>query len=995
MEAQSLYVVLTANGTQYKGVIDEAARDTRKFGNEVDRTGAKLDAQGSVLDRYSTRVGLLGKALLAVMPAFPGVAAAAVPALAATANVLGAATAAAGVTAIAFHGVGDALGALQKAQLEPTAENLAEVRRQLADLSPQAADFVLQINDLIPALKDVRDVAAAGLFPGASEAVADLDDALPRLERFAGTYAEVVGDLLAAGAEDLTSGRWSEFVDFLEGEARPTLTTLGGVVGDLAHGMTELWMALDPASDDLLGGLADGAEVFDKWASGLKGSEGLESFLAYVKETGPEVVDTAMSLAEAVVSIGQAAAPLTGPVLDGIQALAGAVETVASSPLGGTVVGLAATSSVAGLARQGLSSAASSPVGQGVAEAIANAKELAAALKDSSQAEEESAQASSENAEEKSSLADSVEEAAEKASELSGANEQAADSDKKASAAASKNAQAQQSRAAALRQSAAALGKQAALMGGVMLASTGAADGIGLASTATFALTGAMMGGAFGAAIGGGVGLLMDFKNAGNAAEESIRGMQDAIDSGDFTAMQTQLDAFRERNEKYLDGDWTFGDTLTQGLRDALSWGGHSDELRKGEELARSVEEAAEAQAAYNGALRDGGRAAYEAKYGIDGLVKSMADQQAQARAALDSQFAWGQAVQGIRQLIRDGSDGFNEYTQAGQANFSAISQAADALNGMVEAGDLTNREYVKMRKEFIGFAKDLGASTAEARAFANELLDFPDALAPQIGIQFDKQELVEAKAAFDALPLDVRSEIRAEGIPQTEAAVDALVEKYKLTERERNALLTLKDQASDRIQEVLGLLRQYRDKNITVTTTFQNFYKGPKKDPSRSSPGLGLLSPDYENANGGLYAYGDGGLRFADGGYGADGRYYDRASRIVAGGANVLWGELETGWEAYISGKPGQEARNREIWAEAGRRLGFDFSPRGHARPAAAPNGSSTVVVQSAMPESLELVVDGQRFTAYVRGHAADVSARQLDAAGRSGESSERMNWS
>lgn len=76
-------------------------------------------------------------------------------------------------------------------------------------------------------------------------------------------------------------------------------------------------------------------------------------------------------------------------------------------------------------------------------------------------------------------------------------------------------------------------------------------------------------------------------------------------------------------------------------------------------------------------------------------------------------------------------------------------------------------------------------------------------------------------------------------------------------------------------------------------------------------------------NAIGGLHV--NGARRFAAGGVDESGRRVPREPQMRDGhqGA-VLWGEAETGWEAYISGKPGQEARNQQIWLEAGRRLGM-----------------------------------------------------------------------
>jgi hypothetical protein len=79
--------------------------------------------------------------------------------------------------------------------------------------------------------------------------------------------------------------------------------------------------------------------------------------------------------------------------------------------------------------------------------------------------------------------------------------------------------------------------------------------------------------------------------------------------------------------------------------------------------------------------------------------------------------------------------------------------------------------------------------------------------------------------------------------------------------------------------------------------------------------------------ADGGIW---NNGVRtFADGGWGSDGRYYDRIPQIVRGGANVLWGELETGQEAYISRKRGMEERNIAILNEAASWFGMGLQRR------------------------------------------------------------------
>jgi TP901 family phage tail tape measure protein len=138
-----------------------------------------------------------------------------------------------------------------------------------------------------------------------------------------------------------------------------------------------------------------------------------------------------------------------------------------------------------------------------------------------------------------------------------------------------------------------------------------------------------------------------------------------------------------------------------------------------------------------------------------------------------------------------------------------------------------------------------------------------------------------------------------------------------------------------------------------------------------------------HPEANGGIVT------AYASGGIDGRGGYVPRVSQIAQGGRTIMWAEPETGWEAYISGKPGQESRNRAIWMEAGRRLGTvpaALEAASYAGRGGYGGGHTTVVQQ--LPDRFELVLDnGDSFTGYVRSHAADVatavSRREIDADG------------
>lgn len=73
--------------------------------------------------------------------------------------------------------------------------------------------------------------------------------------------------------------------------------------------------------------------------------------------------------------------------------------------------------------------------------------------------------------------------------------------------------------------------------------------------------------------------------------------------------------------------------------------------------------------------------------------------------------------------------------------------------------------------------------------------------------------------------------------------------------------------------------------------------------------------------ANGGLFQ--NGTKTFAGGGFNEAGKRFARVPQMVFG-ENITWGEPETGWEAYISGKKSMMQRNRRVWTDAGQRLGM-----------------------------------------------------------------------
>lgn len=312
------------------------------------------------LDSYTTRLGLLVKTGLAVGPALAPISVAAVAGLAAISAQAGYAVTGIASVVVAFRGVGDAVKAVEKARLDPTVHNLELARRALQQLGPDAQEFVQHFAELRPVLRELRDSAASGFFPGMISALDDFEHLAPKLEQILHAVAQASGEVVRDAADSLDSPRWAEFLDFLQREAPPAITALGHTVGSLAHGLAELWMAFDPVNDNFLDWMTQAANSFDQWAGGLSKTQGFQEFLQYLHDTGPQLGEALGAVSNAILQIVEAASPLGGPVLGAITAIADAIAAVADSPLGTPI--MAGVTALSALSLAG--SAAAAAVGR-------------------------------------------------------------------------------------------------------------------------------------------------------------------------------------------------------------------------------------------------------------------------------------------------------------------------------------------------------------------------------------------------------------------------------------------------------------------------------------------------------------------------------------------------------------------------------------------------------------------------------------------------------
>jgi hypothetical protein len=339
---------------QAKAAVD-AEQGLEGLGRSIDGTATKTRRGAKDIDTYSGRLGILAAAIGSVAPAAIPLGAVGIGGIAGIANDAGAATIALGSLVLAFHGVGSTLQTVNKAALDPTAANLAAAKLAMDKLTPAARQFVNELHDMGPILKHLQASAASGWFPGLAQALHNLIPLAPVVGKIFHDVGEMGGRLAAQGAKALAGPEWASFFQFVDREAPRALAALGHVIGSVAHGLAQLWMAFAPLNHSFNDWLVRSAHSFDTWATGLSKTQGFHDFLDYLHQTGPQVAQAVSAIAEAVVQIVQAAAPLGGPTLRLITELADILAKLADSPLGTPILALIQIASVARLASTAIS----------------------------------------------------------------------------------------------------------------------------------------------------------------------------------------------------------------------------------------------------------------------------------------------------------------------------------------------------------------------------------------------------------------------------------------------------------------------------------------------------------------------------------------------------------------------------------------------------------------------------------------------------------------
>ncbi len=672
---------------------------------------ASAKAFSNELDSSTDRATNLTQSVLAIGPALVPIGAAGVPAVAGLANQLAFAATGAGVAALAFSGIGDALKATNDYAIDPSTANLEKLSQSLAELGPAGRDFVAFLQELRPQLQTLQDAAQGGLFPGVEEGLTDLMELLPQVESIVTNSSIAMGQLVAEAGDNLNDEHWREFFTFLETEARPTLLNTGRTLGNFTEGLANLWMTFDPLSDDFSSSFLQMSRDFAQWTDGLDETEGFVDFVAYIQENGPQAWDTLTSIGDGLLQIVEAAAPVGAAALPIIEDVADAIGAVADSDLGPVIIGVISLTSALSRMKALGTAMNTSAIGGLLSKstysgAASAAKDIPAASRAFMQFDAAAARASM------------------SAKDFAVAN----------------------GRLGASMRGAARLAGGA---GGLAFVMSDLDNKMGLTNTTMGAMIGSAIPG-WGTAIGAAAGLAIDLTQQVDSGTAALKQFQEAFaatsnvddQASILAAAQRQVDLLRNSGVDFVQDE---ANKLAEGLVP----------LREQHRLsALAADDAKFAEAGLSAAMA---LASDETRQETLALLENtrVKNQNADITgSAFSAETNYRRALKEAQEQARKTNAGIDGSSEAALRNRDLIYGLAGAWNRQADAGGKTTAQMRKAQAAFIRVAEDMGVGSERAKQLAEDLFHIPSPK-PKVEVSGAEKAVRLAraiKAALDAI---------------------------------------------------------------------------------------------------------------------------------------------------------------------------------------------------------------------------------------------------
>ncbi|MEU0493486.1 hypothetical protein ABZ249_30030 [Nocardiopsis sp. NPDC006139] len=183
----------------------------------------------------------------------------------------------------------------------------------MADLSPAARDLMADWVSLTDAFDEWQRALEPVVLPIFGGMLRMVESRLDSLTPIVYGASAAVGTLLGDMQRALSGEWWGDFGERFAASVGPSTLSLGRSLGNVGTGFAGIVNAWLPYAPEFLGYLERITAQFAEWGKGLDGSEGLTTFMDYIRETAP-IVETFLGRLWGAVTTLTSGLALLGPL---------------------------------------------------------------------------------------------------------------------------------------------------------------------------------------------------------------------------------------------------------------------------------------------------------------------------------------------------------------------------------------------------------------------------------------------------------------------------------------------------------------------------------------------------------------------------------------------------------------------------------------------------------------------------------------------------------
>lgn len=225
-------------------------------------------------------------------------------------------------------------------------DNVATAMGKLSPTAQKFARYIFGLRDAFYALRRAADPMLAGVQKAMENLIGTTSqDAIKNLQPlfgFVNRVATALGGIFVRFANTLKGPTFTRFFGYVSETAVPALNDMYTAFENILLGVTNLFLAFTPLSEDVSGGFVDMTRRFREWSEGLETNKGFQNFLNYLRDSGPRVAELIRQMAESIGKLAVAAAPVGTEVIKGFTQLFKLLNKIPEKTLISLVAGISA-----------------------------------------------------------------------------------------------------------------------------------------------------------------------------------------------------------------------------------------------------------------------------------------------------------------------------------------------------------------------------------------------------------------------------------------------------------------------------------------------------------------------------------------------------------------------------------------------------------------------------------------------------------------------------